>query len=143
MLKNLYSTYELFFFQRVGPESWDKFILNINKQIPVSYFILMKFSLFPELMANKKKFTSPIRLAFPEEDIFLPDFTITQLKVFTPDMEFIPVHDLAVSVLRNNEREYSWEGELLDCITSFNFFIMQDRGEKEMLVVLPDETNNK
>jgi hypothetical protein len=50
---------------------------------------------------------------------------------------------LALAVLRNNEREYSLEGELLDCITSFNCIIMQERGEKEMLVVRPDEGNNK
>jgi hypothetical protein len=46
MMKNSYGSYELFFFQKIGIESWDKFIFNINKENPFSYIILMKFGLF-------------------------------------------------------------------------------------------------
>lgn len=53
------------------------------------------------------------------------------------------MHDLALAVLRSNEREYSLEGELLDCITSYNCVLLQEQGSGEMLVVRPDEASSK
>lgn len=45
LLRNSYNGYELYFFQRTGPDCWQKFIPIINKQ-SLDYLILMKFSLF-------------------------------------------------------------------------------------------------
>jgi hypothetical protein len=70
----------------------------------------MKFSLFPELYANRRIFTIRIRLAF-DSILPMPDFIVTQLKVFSPEAEFMTVHDLALAVLRNDEKEYILEDE--------------------------------
>lgn len=87
-------------------------------------------------------FTIRIRLAF-DTILPMPDFTVTQLKTFSSEVEFTIVHDLALAVLRNDEREYMMEDEQLDCITAFYCMLMEERKQKQMLVVRPDETNHK
>lgn len=82
LLRNSYNGYDLYFFQRTGPESWEKFISIINKSDD-SYLMLTKASLFKEIYGKRRLFKVRIKIVF-SDDISVQDYKVVQLKVFHP-----------------------------------------------------------
>ena len=116
----------------------------MNKKCSMDITVLIKWSLFQETIENLKTTKKQLIIVTNQEQIDVSYLNIKQSKIYLTNFESINyLRDLALAVIQNGQSHSRCKQGLLDPITCFNLFLLEERKAKEIFYVKPDSKIKK